>query len=125
MLISLTFMSGKYIGLWSKKIKRIQIVSTMKILFRLFLELNKRMAKLVIDEFDVRHKFVNNLNRYVCNRYNFTITHNVSGEDFAIFIDYDFSDELIEKLSEYICIYIKHMKINFTVTVGRFIGLWS
>ena len=83
MLISLTFMSGKYIGLWSKKIKRIQIVSTMKILFRLFLQLNKRMAKLVIDEFDVCHKFVNNLDRCVCSRYNCAITHNVSCEDFA------------------------------------------
>lgn len=122
MLISLTFMSGKCIGLWSKKIKRIQIVSTMKILFRLFLQVNKRMTKLVIDEFDVCHKFVNNLDRYVCSRYNCAITHNVSCEDFAIFIDYDFSDELIEKLTEYI--YKKHMKINFTVTGGRFIGFW-
>lgn len=41
------------------------------------------MAKLVIDEFDVCHKFVNNLDRYVCSRYNCAITHNVSCEDFA------------------------------------------
>ena len=95
-------MAGKYIGLWQKKIKRNKIVSTMKILFKIFLQLNKKAAKIVIDKFDVCYKFVNNLDHYVCNRHNCTITHNVSCEDFTIFIDYEFSDELIERLIDYI-----------------------
>ena len=56
------------------------------------------MAKIVIDEFIVCHKFVNIPDCYARNRYNCAIAHNVLREDFVIFIDYHFSDELIEKI---------------------------
>ena len=58
----------------------------------------KNMAtKIVVDEFDVYRKFANDLERH-CKHIDCAITHNVSCEDFIIFIDYDDSPaELIKK----------------------------
>ena len=60
-----------------KNIRGFLIFATMKILFKLPLHLNKKIVKIVIDEFDVCHKFVSNLDRYIFNKYDdCSITHN-------------------------------------------------
>ena len=60
-----------------KNIRGFLIFATMKILFKLPLQLNKKILKIVIDEFDVCHKFVSNFDRYIFNKYNdCSITHN-------------------------------------------------
>ena len=44
--------------------------------------------KIFVDEFDVCHKFVHDLERH-CRYIDCAITHNVPYEDFVIFFDYD------------------------------------
>lgn len=64
----------------------------------------KKMAwKIVVNEFDACYKFVDELKRYYCRNIDCSITHNVSSEDFAIFIDYnDSSTKAIERIIVYI-----------------------
>lgn len=81
----------------------------------------KKMAwKIVVNEFDACYKFVDELKRYYCRNIDCSITHNVSSEDFVIFIDYnDSSTKAIERIIVYIK---KHIQMSFIGTVERFTG---
>ena len=62
----------------------------------------KTTTKIVVPEFDVCHKFVDDLVRN-CSNIGCQITHNVSCDDFIIFLDYnDSSARLINNVVTYI-----------------------
>ena len=64
--------------------------------------MEKMSSKIVVNEFYVCHKFVNDLERY-CRHIDSAITYRVSCEDFVIFIVYnDSSAKLIEEQLAYI-----------------------
>ena len=60
-------------------------------------------SKIVVHGFDACYKFVDELKRYYCRNIDCSITHNMSSEDFVIFIDYnDSSTDAIERMIVYI-----------------------
>ena len=48
------------------------------------------MSKIIIPDFDICHKFVNEIRHVFFKQFGkFTMTHNVSDTDFTIFIEYN------------------------------------